>query len=173
MGCELIGVTDGFAAAALSQLDFVLRAEGEPVRLLRRLPSRRHAEGDSMLTREILGRETTQTPQASHVLYGGKAFSLSRDALVVGRVPAAAYALVMPEGLGGVSRRHCSFVRVAGDVVLVDHSSYGTFVNGERVVERVRVHAGDRVRIGEPGVELSLIAVGDTTGTTHAPSSKG
>jgi pSer/pThr/pTyr-binding forkhead associated (FHA) protein len=48
-----------------------------------------------------------------------------------------------------------------GQIVLLDHSSFGTFVNGERVAERVRVHAGDRIRLGEPGVELALIAVGE------------
>jgi pSer/pThr/pTyr-binding forkhead associated (FHA) protein len=56
---------------------------------------------------------------------------------------------------------------MAGEVVLIDHSAFGTFVNGERVSERVRVHAGDRVRLGEPGVELALIAVSDGAGSVH------
>jgi hypothetical protein len=42
-------------------------------------------------------------------------------------------------------------------------------VNGERVQERVRVHAGDRVRLGEPGVELALIAVGETAASSGQP----
>ena len=45
-------------------------------------------------------------------------------------------------------------------VVLVDHSRYGTWVNEERVAGRARLHAGARVRIGEPGIELALISVG-------------
>jgi pSer/pThr/pTyr-binding forkhead associated (FHA) protein len=101
------------------------------------------------------------------VLFNGKAFSLNRDALVIGRTPSASHAISLSEGLAGVSRRHCTFVRIAGEVILVDHSSFGTFVNGERVSERVRVHAGDRVRVGEPGVELSLIAIGDGAGSVH------
>ena len=75
--------------------------------------------------------------------------------------PAPRQALALPEGLAGVSRRHCTFVRDGGEVVLVDHSHFGTFVNGERVSERVRIHAGDKVRLGEPGVELSLISIGE------------
>ncbi len=82
-----------------------------------------------------------------------------------GRAPAAggmepgARGIMLANGLAGVSRLHCTLVREAGETVLVDHSRFGTLVNGERVRERVRVHAGDRIRLGEPGVELLLIAV--------------
>ena len=68
--------------------------------------------------------------------------------------------LTLPDGLAGVSRRHCTFVRNGDELVLVDHSHFGTVVNGERVSERVRIHAGDKVRLGEPGIELSLISIG-------------
>jgi pSer/pThr/pTyr-binding forkhead associated (FHA) protein len=68
--------------------------------------------------------------------------------------------LSLPDGLAGVSRRHCTFVRDGDELVLIDHSHFGTVVNGERVSERVRIHAGDKVRLGEPGVELSLISIG-------------
>ena len=88
---------------------------------------------------------------------------LSRDDWVEAALRALTF-----EGLAGVSRRHCTFLREAAETVLVDHSRHGTFVNGERVFERVRVHAGDRVRLGEPGVELALIAVGGTGGDSHA-----
>ena len=112
------------------------------------------------------------------MLLDGRAYSLTTDALVVGRAPESIGASVqaatlsagespvaryvtLPDGLAGVSRRHCTFVREGDELVLLDHSTFGTYVNGERVQERVRVHAGDRVRLGEPGVELALIAVGE------------
>jgi FHA domain len=167
IGCELVALADGFAAAAASLMDLPAAIGGENVRLMRRLPPQLLPTLDSLAARELLGREGAPAPQASHVLFNGKAFSLSRDALVVGRAPSAAHAINLSEGLAGVSRRHCTFVRIAGETILVDHSSFGTFVNGERVAERVRVHAGDRVRIGEPGVELSLIAIGDGAGSVH------
>jgi pSer/pThr/pTyr-binding forkhead associated (FHA) protein len=94
-------------------------------------------------------------------LFDGRAIPLAASALIVGRSPGSTPSLTLPEGLAGVSRRHCTFVRDVNEVVLVDHSHYGTFVNGERVSERVRIHAGDKVRVGEPGVELSLIAIGE------------
>jgi pSer/pThr/pTyr-binding forkhead associated (FHA) protein len=53
-------------------------------------------------------------------------------------------------------------------VVLDDHSRHGTFVNGERDAGRARLRAGDRLRIGDPGVELSLISVGGRHGTPQA-----
>jgi pSer/pThr/pTyr-binding forkhead associated (FHA) protein len=84
----------------------------------------------------------------------------------MGRAPEAS-GIALPEGLAGVSRRHCTLVREAGETLLVDHSSFGTLVNGERVCERVRVHAGDRIRLGEPGVELTLIAVAGAS-ASHA-----
>jgi pSer/pThr/pTyr-binding forkhead associated (FHA) protein len=94
-------------------------------------------------------------------LFDGRAIPLIASSLVVGRSPGPGQALALPEGLAGVSRRHCTFVRDGSEVVLVDHSHYGTSVYGERVSERVRIHAGDKVRLGEPGIELSLISIGE------------
>ena len=42
--------------------------------------------------------------------------------------------------------------------MLVDHSRFGTWVNGARVRERATVRPGDRVRVGTPGVEFTLIS---------------
>jgi hypothetical protein len=45
-------------------------------------------------------------------------------------------------------------------------------VNGERVAERVQVRAGDRVRVGDPGVEFALIAVDETSAGADAGASE-
>jgi pSer/pThr/pTyr-binding forkhead associated (FHA) protein len=95
------------------------------------------------------------------VLWEGRAYPLQPDTLVVGRESTTnPRHITLPDGLAGVSRRHCTFVHDGDELVLLDHSSFGTFVNGERVQERVRIYAGDRVKLGEPGIELTLIAVG-------------
>ena len=44
-------------------------------------------------------------------------------------------------------------------MVVEDHSTYGTFLNGSRVEETAEVGVRDRLRLGSPGVELMLIAV--------------
>jgi pSer/pThr/pTyr-binding forkhead associated (FHA) protein len=124
------------------------------------VPAVRAEALEPLATGVPLGGEGDQLQPPSHVLYEGRAFALDRGPLAVGRGGDGETAIVLPEGLAGVSRRHCTFLHDGEHLVLVDHSAYGTFVNGERVAERVRLLAGDRVRIGEPGVELSLIAVG-------------
>ena len=161
VGCELVCVPEGFAAAATSLLDLPEAQPGDRIRLLRRLPLREHSELASGVTRQILGRDSVGAGIPSHVLFAGRAFSLSSHMLVVGRAPGSMQAITLPDGLAGVSRRHCTFVRDGDELLLVDHSHYGTFVNGERVSERVRIHVGDRVRVGEPGIELSLISIGE------------
>lgn len=161
IGCELIVVPEGFAAAATSLLDLPPAEAGEPVRLLRRLPLHEQPSLAEQIAREVLGRSGAGAAPPSHLLFDGRAIPLSTSSLVVGRSPGNGQALALPDGLAGVSRRHCTIVRDGTEVVLVDHSHYGTFVNGERVSERVRIHAGDKVRLGEPGVEMSLISIGE------------
>lgn len=161
VGCELVSIPEGFAAAAASLLDLPQSEPGDSVRLLRRLPLKEQPSLVAPVPREVLGRSGFRATPASHVLFEGRAIPLGASPLVVGRSPGTAAAIIsLPDGLAGVSRRHCTFVRDGDELLLVDHSHYGTFVNGERVSERVRIHAGDKVRVGEPGIELSLITIG-------------
>jgi len=167
-GCELILLGDGFAGCALSVLDVPPAAPAtQTVPLLRRLPAQRHDSAVLFADRELIERDA-QRSQPTHVLVGARTVVLGSRPLVIGRALAETDAIGLPEGLAGVSRRHCTFMRERDAVVLIDHSRCGTFVNGERVTERVRVHAGDRVRLGEPGIELALLAVDALPGTSHA-----
>jgi len=164
--CELIGVPDGFAAAATSLLDLPQRASNELVRLLRRLPAIVPEGLEAAISRELVGSRADRRSRPSHVLLNGQVYALAGEALVVGRMPEGPRTIALSDGLAGVSRRHCTLAPEGDEFILLDHSSFGTFVNGERVAERVRVHAGDRVRVGDPGVELALIAVNEATGAT-------
>ena len=156
--CELVSLPDGFAAGVVSKLDLPERTSADPVRLLRRLPVTDDPVHD--VTRDPLknSRYSRNAPP-SHLLLNGQVYALGAESIVVGRLPAGPRTIALPDGLAGVSRRHCTLAPEGDEIVLLDHSSFGTFVNGERVAERVRVHAGDRVRLGDPGVELALIAV--------------
>ena len=169
VGCELVSIPDGFAAAAASLLNLPdPQTDGDTVRWLRRLPLAAQALLPDSVTREALGQRRSGGPPPSHVLWDGRAYSLNADSLVVGRGPSdSSRYITLPDGLAGVSRRHCTFVHDGDELVLLDHSTFGTYVNGELVQERVRIHAGDRVRLGEPGVELALIAVGEVASATQ------
>ncbi len=68
--------------------------------------------------------------------------------------------ITLARAAAGVSRRHCSLRREDERTILIDHSRYGTWVNGARVRERAIVRPGDRVRVGTPGVEFTLISAG-------------
>jgi hypothetical protein len=56
-------------------------------------------------------------------------------------------------------------VRRNGSVIVEDHSTYGSFVNEERVVGNTVLTVGDRLRLGSPGVTLELIQMVNDNGT--------
>lgn len=153
---ELLAVPDGLSAVIASSLP---RAPDSKVRWLRRLEPRALAEGIEAPRREALGGGASAGEAPTHLLYGGRAHTLAAPGLTIGRDGNGA-AITLPAGIAGLSRRHCTIVPLPAGVTLIDHSRHGTWVNGERVRGRRQLHAGDLVRIGEPGVELSLIAVG-------------
>jgi hypothetical protein len=95
----------------------------------------------------------------THLVYQGRAWALGPEPLVVGRAAGGARRVEVVGTSAGVSRAHCTLVRDGDDAVLEDHSTYGTFLNGERVQRRARLTAGDRIRVGTPGVEFELVRV--------------
>jgi hypothetical protein len=170
-GCELRLLPDGWLACAAAQLPLpggeAVAAAGGAVPLRRGVecPEMPLDLPDAAVGVERLGgaTEAARAERPTHLLWSGRALPLSGASIEIGRAPAGD-GVVLPEGLAGVSRLHCTLRDDAGAIVLVDHSRHGTFVNGERVAGRARLRAGDRLRIGDPGVELALIAVGGPAG---------
>lgn len=102
----------------------------------------------------------------THVLFRGRAWPITAVPLTLGwSVGTAARALTLPAGMAGVSRSHCTLQLQDGQAVVADHSTYGTFVNDERVGGRLALQAGDVLRLGAPGVALELIRVLPDHGT--------
>jgi hypothetical protein len=96
----------------------------------------------------------------THVLFNGRAWPVTPVPLTLGwSVGTAPRALTLPAGIAGLSRSHCTLELNQGQAVVMDHSTYGTFVNDERVGGRVVLQAGDVLRLGSPGVSLQLIRV--------------
>ena len=94
---------------------------------------------------------------ATHVVFGGRAISLTAEPVIVGTAPTGARTLPIPASVAGVSRVHCSLSMVAGRAFVQDHSRFGCQLNDEFVDNRAIVKVGDRLRLGNPGVELTFV----------------
>lgn len=142
-------------AASLLQPSGVTADAGVPYRTS--LPLFTEAAPDGLLE-PLFDTDAAARPMATHVVWQGGVVPIPPAGLVVGR--AADVALSVPEGLAGISRRHCTLRREAGRTQVIDHSTHGTFVDGARVRGRALLPAGAVLRLGDPGIELPLVAIG-------------
>jgi hypothetical protein len=95
----------------------------------------------------------------THILFGGDSMRFPEVGLSIGtEADSNMPHIALPRAAAGVSRRHCSLRREGESTLLIDHSRYGTWVNGARVREKATVRPGDRVRVGTPGLEFTLIS---------------
>lgn len=95
---------------------------------------------------------------ATHVVYRGRAIAIPEDGIVLGR-DVGAGGLQLPEGIAGLSRRHCTLQRVGDRTQVIDHSRHGSFVDGLRIRGRGFLAAGSVLRLGTPGIELPLVSL--------------
>jgi hypothetical protein len=122
----------------------------EPPALLVALPRARPAPSGGRL------RQGASRP--THVIQDGRAHAIGTEPLVVGVGPGSGRRIPLP-ALPGVSRSHCTLLARQGAVIVRDTSRHGTWVNGGRVEGEAVLAAGDRLRVGTPGVVLELVAV--------------
>lgn len=145
------------AAAAWGALQYEKSIQRAPdsLALVYQLPVPR-AERDEEQTSEV--EATPPQLRPTHVLFQGRAWSISEQPLTIGwAVEGRKRALTLPGGLPGISRAHCTLVRRNGAVLIEDHSTYGSFVNDEKVAGRTSLTVGDRLRLGSPGLTLEMI----------------
>ena len=112
----------------------------------------RSAESDTVpaRAREII--------EPTHLLHGSRVYRLGSAPFNIGAELATGESGLRLEGThGGVSRRHCSIRRGSKGVELVDHSRFGTQLNGHAISEAVILQAGDVIGIGSPPVALQLV----------------
>jgi hypothetical protein len=115
--------------------------------------SRKHAAASG-------GRHARSAARATHVILDGRAHAIDEHPLVIGFGAGSGRRIELGGAGAGISRSHCTLVRKDGQIIVRDHSRYGTFVNGERVDGEMPLGAGDRLRVGSPGVVLELVTVG-------------
>ncbi|CAG0937824.1 hypothetical protein GPROT2_00007 [Gammaproteobacteria bacterium] len=154
-GWEIVTLEPG--AAALGALRLAPTAPSGALALATQLPWDRpplpsHRDKGSVLA-------VVAAARPSHLCYGHRLLRLDGRPLRIGsQLADGEYGLQLPASLQGLSRRHCSLVLEAGRVLLHDHSRYGTRLNGVAVEGSAVLHAGDRIEIGQPPVELRLLA---------------
>ncbi|MGB5293439.1 MAG: FHA domain-containing protein [Thermoanaerobaculia bacterium] len=166
VGSEAVVLASGAAATGALQQQHLLVRVGDPeVDFVAELPSepRGGRSGVASESRsETSGAASeTKTKPPTHLLYEGVAHPIDGDPLVLGvAIPTGAKGVDLTGPTAGVSRRHCSLWVQGDEVIVEDHSTYGSFLNGSRIEGRAVLAAGDRLRLGAPGIELHLIAVG-------------
>jgi hypothetical protein len=154
----------GHAASSVLRAKSIATAQGD-VKLLKRVPWREapHDVGPA-------GGRRAAEPAASaaffarakpptHVVYRGLAYRVPASGLAIGRDADPRRRTVLIEGSGGVSRLHCEVVLRDGELMLRDLSSYGTFVNEQKVAGETALKRADVIRIGSPGAELHVVDV--------------
>lgn len=156
----LCRMPDGLPARAASLLAGSAATGGGGVPYLTQLPIATASAPHDVL--QPVERGAMQAaPMATHVVYGGRVVPIPAGGLVIGRDPGPAPSVQVAEGRAGLSRRHCTLRRDATRSQVIDHSSHGTYLDGARVRGRALLRAGATLRLGDPGVELQLVAIGD------------
>lgn len=161
--CDVVTFRSGSTAVAAGALDLPWSLQDESAPLIRTAPvlaGESAARLAPALARRAQPAETASVP--THALYRGRAHTVGPQPLVIGTgAPLDGVNLRIGEASAGISRVHCSLVRGAeGEAQIIDHSRHGTWLNDERVLGRAPLRAGDRIRVGSPGVMLELIAIG-------------
>lgn len=157
--CDVFTAKSGQAAqAALGDVN--LAAAGSTARAL--LLSLPHNPYHSWLPARPAAAHSEGSPSgdlqaATHVVFAGRAMSLTSEPVVVGTAPVGARTLLIPASVAGVSRVHCSLSLQAGHAFVQDHSRHGSFLNDEFVENRAILKVGDRLRLGNPGTELTFV----------------
>ncbi len=102
----------------------------------------------------------------THLLHDGLAYPITERPFHLGLALDGEPGLELEGRTAGISRSHCSVLRRGAAIVVENHSTYGSLVNGKKVHGQATLRAGDRLRLGtDPGIELELIAVVEANGT--------
>ncbi|HEY6641579.1 FHA domain-containing protein [Povalibacter sp.] len=150
--CTVRALPRGAAALGALTHRTTIQRSPESLALVYQLPVAR-ADGNAVTEHE----STPSHLRPTHVLFQGRAWRVSEAPLAIGWSPPPGRSLVLPSAAPGVSRAHCMLVRRNGSVVVEDRSTYGSYVNEERVVGHSVLTVGDRLRLGTPGVTLDMI----------------
>jgi hypothetical protein len=154
-GCDVFVLEPGAAARGLAQRQESLGGKLGSVTLTEALPWDQPS-ADVSLERAMAG-SAGLVP--SHLVLDGRAYRLTDRPLRIGsEANTGDYSLMLSSRHTGVSRHHCSIEFSAGRVVLIDHSRFGTRLNGYRIQGSAVLQPGDTISLGDPVCVLKLVA---------------
>jgi hypothetical protein len=101
----------------------------------------------------------------THLLVGHRAYRLGSGLFRIGAELAPGEAgVALDPALRGLSRQHCTLRQENGSLLVLDHSRFGTLLNGHRIEGAALLQPGDVLSLGSPAVELRLLAEVDANG---------
>jgi len=101
----------------------------------------------------------------THLLVGNRAYRLGAGPFRVGaEVPPGEAGVALDPALRGLSRQHCTLRQENGYLFVLDHSRFGTWLNGHRIDGTALLQSGDVLSVGSPAVELRLLTEVDPHG---------
>ncbi len=157
---HVVALEPGRAAVGVLESLADIKPRGEHITLLKRLPWRREpVVMENPRAEPALEKQAQAGLTATHVVYEGLAYPISRTPFTIGRDIAEHEGLSLLNGHTGVSREHCRLQLQGGELHLTDVSRHGTFVNEKRVAGEALLVPGDVIRIGSPGEQLQVIAI--------------
>jgi hypothetical protein len=162
--CRMIALPAG--SGALGALQFYDTLSQQKVDRSAPFLTTRPLPVEENLPVEASRQPTTAQQRPTHILYRDLAYPIGETPLIIGLAGVKDTSGIQIRGqIAGVSRKHCSVQLDGNQIVLDDHSTYGTYLNDERVTGRTVLELGQVIRVGTPGVKLKLIACLDTA--TH------
>jgi len=103
----------------------------------------------------------------THIVHDGAAYLITPEPFFIGvEIPRGSRGLNLSGETTGISQSHCNIRRRGEQVLVEDHSSFGSFLNDRRLEKCQVAAAGDRLRLGKPGREFQLVAFSDSDGSS-------
>ncbi len=160
--CKIIALACGSGALGALQFYSTLRHQtnnnSAPFLTTRPLPV------EETIPVEALREPAATQQRPTHILYRDLAYPITENALNIGLAAVGDASGIQIRGqVAGVSRKHCSVQLRGHNVVLNDHSTYGTYINEKPVAGKIKLELGQVIRVGTPGEKLKLIACLGTT----------
>jgi hypothetical protein len=115
------------------------------------------AAAEMTLTGNSVSSEQSQD-DPTHILHRGRVYRIGHKPLQIGsELVQGEYGIRLSADHEGVSRRHCSVLSGANGMELVDHSRFGTRLNGHVIDKSAVLRTGDTIGVGKPSVDLRIV----------------